>query len=718
MQGLVIEKLEAENFGVQKHFSARIQNGTVIVRGENGAGKSTCMRTLPLYLMFGIDAIENTTLDDLVTEGLPVSSLKAYGTLSGIKVKRSKTAASVELPSGERITGQAEVTQYFRNLLGVRKGTEQMLLVADQDNVAGLARKDLKPSELTSFIEKLAGFSELDEFIDKVKEKFPSGNVKAYEAAVEANTKQAAEITTDIGIAEEELAVVKEKLSVEKAFVTDLQFHIATEEEKLADLTRKISKETNKKLQRERLRKDIAAKEGELSALTARLSDLKKEAFRVFDEKKLAEARILIKEFQEKLTQSQDYKEYQRQTAAVASLEADFEGTYQEFEQEAKKLYDDLSVAEQRKTALLGKRAVQISRTTSSIICPSCGSDISEKVKRINSEALEEIKKIDSELEKVAKQIVDLQEDLKIYKAIAEVHTQQQRYHPLCAFYIEGSVPKRLSTWTGETAPPNQEERDTAARYLADYDNTEKAIEKNKKELADVSGKISRLQADIASAESSPALQEQDIDTTEWESTSKVISTQLGETKARLKEKTEICNNFSQRVTGLVTKIDEKKLSVERLTANNEGLKVKIKTDDHNALLLKTAREARPKVIDHIWGTITTAVAAEYNTVTGFDIALEKSQKGFRIVSKEGTSRPMARLSGSEAAVMGNAFRVVLRDIFAPGCGFLIFDEPFASMSKSRTAAAAAALAAVPGQKIIITHDDETELAADQIIEV
>jgi ABC-type molybdenum transport system ATPase subunit/photorepair protein PhrA len=154
----------------------------------------------------------------------------------------------------------------------------------------------------------------------------------------------------------------------------------------------------------------------------------------------------------------------------------------------------------------------------------------------------------------------------------------------------------------------------------------------------------------------------------------------------------------------------------KRIVALNDSITSyarKIKEDADNALVLKHMREARPRIISKIWDSIVIAVGERYKQITGSPETLVKSDKGFKL-----GIRPTSRLSGSEKAVLGIAFRETLRGIFAPGCGFLALDEPTASMDESRTQATLGAIQEIGGQIILVTHDDDIEIFAEQVITI
>jgi len=123
---MYLESIKVKNFGIHRDEEVHLVDGFVVVRGGNGQGKSTLTIQVPLYALFGSSTLE-ATLDDTVTRGEPVSSLKVEVKYGPYIVKRSKASASVVGP-GVKISGQAEVSAFFHNLFGIVKGNETKVL--------------------------------------------------------------------------------------------------------------------------------------------------------------------------------------------------------------------------------------------------------------------------------------------------------------------------------------------------------------------------------------------------------------------------------------------------------------------------------------------------------------------------------------------------------------------------------------------------------------
>ena len=138
-----------------------------------------------------------------------------------------------------------------------------------------------------------------------------------------------------------------------------------------------------------------------------------------------------------------------------------------------------------------------------------------------------------------------------------------------------------------------------------------------------------------------------------------------------------------------------------------------LKTEDRNSKIIKSVRDAKPLVLNQVWNKVLDYTQQSFSEMRGEDSVVEKSEKGFTV-----DARPTSRLSGSAKSILGISLRAAVRDIFAPTAGFMIFDEPFGDMDEERTAAALAAIQTIRGQKFIVTHESQSEMAADQVVEI
>ena len=166
---MFIKSVTTQSFGGLQDGTYEFVDGNNIIRGKNGAGKSSLTEAI-LYSMFGSSALRGS-IEHAVTTGR--DTLKVEAEYGPYKIKRSKSSASV-VGTDVKINGQAAVSAFFYDLMGIQKGNETSVLVSEQGKTAGILEG--KPGEVNALIESLAGFDQIDALIDRVKEKFPAGN--------------------------------------------------------------------------------------------------------------------------------------------------------------------------------------------------------------------------------------------------------------------------------------------------------------------------------------------------------------------------------------------------------------------------------------------------------------------------------------------------------------------------------------------------------------
>lgn len=181
----MIKTLTLKNFRQHTETTLQFNLGLSVLRGNNEIGKSTVFEGIA-YALFGVGALRDS-LDDVVTWGCPVNSLKAELELGvdGVTydIKRSKSGA--ELTSdGLTVTGQKEVSSYVAKLLKVDAGAAARLTMSNQLEIRGTL--EAGPKATTELIERLAEFDQIDNLIELMQEKLTLGSSATVEAAIAA----------------------------------------------------------------------------------------------------------------------------------------------------------------------------------------------------------------------------------------------------------------------------------------------------------------------------------------------------------------------------------------------------------------------------------------------------------------------------------------------------------------------------------------------------
>ena len=180
----MISQLTLKNFRKHEALELNFENGLVVFRGRNEAGKSSIFQAVA-YALFGTKALSQP-LDEVVTHGKPSAALRVdlAFTLDGSAYRLQRSKAGAELTySGGIVTGQTEVTRKIEDLVGAPATLASSLWFANQGSIRGALADGSKAA--TSLIEKLADFGAVDRLIDLIQEGLTVGPTKQYEDRLE-----------------------------------------------------------------------------------------------------------------------------------------------------------------------------------------------------------------------------------------------------------------------------------------------------------------------------------------------------------------------------------------------------------------------------------------------------------------------------------------------------------------------------------------------------
>ncbi len=692
-----IKSVTTENFGVLKDNTYTFSDAMNIIRGPNESGKSTIIEAV-LYGMFGTSALRGK-LEDVVREGKQPSDLSVEVGFGPYTIKRRKSSASI-VGDGVKINGQSAVSDFLYDLLGVRKGSESSVLVSEQGSTAGILNG--KPGEVSALIEGLADFNQIDEVVENVKEKFPSGNTKLLkemrqDVGEKLAEKEAIELTNP-NIYLDNVRHGKAGLKVDEVELSRLLGAVQEKESEIVKIEAGIQLKS-------KLSKDIEEAVLRLGK-TKSLLEITLETS-LEDLHKVSREKDLIGRWPEAIARWELYKK-------VTSFEP-WEG--EEWDGDIASL-DEECLSENKKVRRLTKEISDIESELRTVekqingeaVCPTCGQDTAHLHEELNKKA--EAKKVGlnkrlvelrTEFASAKRDVVILeniqrrQDDMLDYKAYAEC----LELLPWNLKWIE-SVPLEPST--------NQFHRAQDLIRLAE--DQERKVERAKDDLPKLDTKIELLETKLeALTDEYDSLFTQDpADLKEIVTALKKAYGEALEAYTKAERVVESDQTDADRLT-LEAKLLEKE--IDKLKEEYKDLSDRLKKDGHNYEILKQVRKARGKVLNRVWSNVLNMVSVTFSDLRGVESRVEKSEKGFLV-----NGLPVPRLSGSGKSVLGIALRVALREVFAPAADFMVFDEASADCDKNRTAAVTAALAMVRGQVISITHEDVSDGSADNIIEL
>lgn len=709
-------------------------SGLIAIRGNSEAGKSTIIEAIA-YALFGSRMLRDSVADVVNYEAKKASAMKVVVEIIvnnvTYTVSRGKTGAEI-LHGDDSVTGQNECSQFMEKLLHIPKGRVTELLIAGQNDVQGILKQGSTALAVT--IEQLAGFDQVDDLIDRVKAKYPSGALAPLEtqladlktrqeelpAAVDY-TEEIDQLNTDqaengTGLAKVLNQIEETKDLVAKAYVEIKRLAAVSDE------AASIQSSRNKVVT---LKDDVTRAKDRLDVINLKLQDEQFLGLGNSDE-------ILDVEIAERARELQRLNDYK--TFFIRPKVSQFyKGNKKAFADEFAELV--LDVSETKEIVRKMETAITIAESKINLDdnCNSCGQSLDNAfdVHKLNQEQTDfidltrkQIKEQQALLSEAALEQATLE---RIQDEGREVEAQLYKVEGSDNFSIEREVcypPEVL--WVGGEIPEGIEAvmdkfSDQIDKLTAKRDNcaaltaAEAALNaKHKNQTTLLSGFEQALQTlEMSLAES------KDIDLDS-------ITKQKADVNTNINRLSGVSNTLQQEQAAFDTKI---KQVVARREEINTSVKVgaatvaeiekqittvekQIEEMSFGANLVKTVRDARVKVANQLWSVVLATVSSYFTTMRGIPTVVTKTAKGFKVNDKS-----LESLSGSTKDICGVALRLALIQLFLPATDFAIFDEAAAGCDDGRTSAVTGFLMGSGfEQTFLITHKNIDEGAANQLI--
>lgn len=686
-------KLTLTNFKKHEDLTVNFTGGLNAIRGSNENGKSSVLRAVA-FAFFGARALE-LPVDDTVTWGKPASALKVELVFahSGktYTITRKKSGAELIGDNGETASGQAEVTGFVEKLFGANAAIAHATMLANQSSL-----QDGLDSSAMPLIEKLANMRLIDELIDKVQTKLPSGSTKSLEIQLHSVPERAkpepvSTASTRLEVAALESMVAKYNAEIEeaKAVVTVIKRH-ATEGQ------RKQTKNEQNTALRSQLESQMLAQKPK------------------------------IEEFENSIYVPVDI-EFFRSMAKDKELAADVSTAFDLFKAlpifevmetealitESSKLRNRLGEIAKQKQELQTEIALAQASKVAEGVCGFCGQDFTElpevKTKQALVQAkLEELSKVSVSLlveeNNLSKELIEL----KAYEANDAV--LDKKLQPLRKYVtVDLRTTPRRPIWEGGEVP----KIDTKVDYdklLKEAIADEKAHNLLKAGAQSAQVMIKELTARL------DTIVNEELSVDELKA-----MLMIGEQESELKEAESILASGKSKLQGLKHKLEmvalEHEMQVKTYEKEVEQRKQLLELlsahNFHNGIISKL-REARPAVAAKLWALVLTGVSHYFSQIRGTQSTVTRGEKGFLIDGKV-----MEAYSGSTKDSLGLSIRIMLQKTFLPNVNFMLADEPGSGCDDNRESDMLAALAGSGlDQVILVTHSDLADTFAASVTQI
>lgn len=727
-------KLVTKNFKKLGNFSAEFTEGLNVIVGENAQGKSTLLQAIEAAL-FGVTVVPGKK-ENIPTWGQSSFSLELHFSVDHktYVLTRSKSTAKLLCYDGDNneeivANGSTPVTAFVEQLLGLSAKDFNLFVQSKQGETAGVLT--FGATALNQKVEEYAGVSLIDGVAKRANEL--AAEQRAVVAANEVDAQDLQTAEQDFKDASSRLATLEEALTTAEAalaavpeFTESLpnpSSQCLTDQRRAADKreAQLVSARSEQALKRQALTsaEEVAASAGQaidVEDLGAQRETAKKHAT------------LLRKEFNElnteRVTADSYKKALEAAKEAVTGASASFSPELLERATVAAREAQEGVKAAIEQISVLGARIKDMQSLQVGATCPTCNSKLSDH----DPEALA------SEVSQLQAQLAEHQQAKKAAETKARdegsvISVQSQAHSDLLR--AQASVAK-LEKAVLDTRPNVEGELESAGEKLAKAEADLAAIEAKLVSAEETNDKVRAAQRRLGKARSE--LKEADDLVTELESQQLVKPTDVeidtaAQAEARYREaEKEHARAKSVAEGALVlaraevrsgrdvvsfaeTELSRLKRSAERAAAASQ-------VADKAGRLSRFLRDRRQHYLQQIWNTVMGAASRQVSIASRGLITKISNEGGEFMFEEDGVLAPIASASGAQKAFIGSAVRIGLTRSLYGRDSLLIFDEPTESMSERNASGLAASLAGSTSQLLLITHREQDQGLATNIIQV
>ncbi len=727
-------KLVAKNFKKLSDFTANFTDGLNVIVGENAQGKSTLLQAIEASL-FGVTVVPGKK-ENIPTWGQTNFSLELHFHAEGsvYVLTRSKSTAKLlcyDMDNNELLVanGNTPVTAYIEEMLGLTAKDFNLFVQSKQGETAGVLT--FGATALNQKVEEFAGVSLIDQVAKRANE--VAAEQRAVVAASEVDPEDLEAARADKADADTRLATAEKKFAEAEKALAELPAFTAVRpspsSQELTEQRRKADKraEELKSAQAEvALKKQAVGSAAQAQEVAGDLVDIEQ----LEADKKVAAEQVRRCRADLNIL-SAEKMEAQASVKSLEKAQEAFSAAQQTMEVDAvARLTSAVAEAEAEHTAaaeavaVLSSRHQDMSKMVEGATCPTCGHNLSEHdpVKLEN-----EFSELTSKLEQARRRRVEARKALESLQSSLSKHTANEQ-----AFDRAAAALEKAQAAVDAIRVSLEDELEGASALLADADaalatvnvklqGAEEANEnvraarrrlaKAEQELEEAEDYVSDLEAaqlprptDVeidTAAQAEAAFREAER---EHERTKSLIDSAFVLARAELKS--------ARSVSGYAdTELDRMEQAVRRCATARE-------LQDRASRLARFLRDRRQTYLQEIWQAVMGAASRQVATASRGLITRIANNDGEFTFEEDGVMAPVASASGAQKAFIGSAVRIGLTRALYGRDSLLIFDEPTESMSERNASGLAASLAGAASQLLLITHREQDQGLAANIVQV
>lgn len=703
----MIEKLTLHHFRQHKDLTINFSKGTSVIRGSNEAGKTTIFEGIT-YALFGVTACRN---NDITTWGETPNSHKVELVLNvnskRYTITRSQRGAEVIHADG-MVSGQTEVSRFCEEILDLKPNTGSKLMFIGQNAIRGVLEETR--GKINTMIEQLAGFQDVEKCIQILQTEFDTGKVDVLEQSL-TNLKQMSDNLNrelqDIQIGQQ-LPQAEQELKQLQQTLQDLNIEYQDLEQQTHALEQSINDKQEDLRQYENLTKQSQDCLAQIQNLDNLIKGTRIETVEESEIQQLSEqVKTITEQFHiwSNYCLVRDFTPHKRLAMTrqdLTKLVLDTENEIHNIKASKLNYQTQITQLKQQKHQ--------------DLMCPTCKRawDNVEQMQQANAELENRIYQIHLRLEADNLILEDLETKLKDLREVLNIlepdvqdsdfWVKDLGYCP-ALFTLKGNKPKEVSERDVQIAQNSLNEANLKQQVAIKMENN---LQQSKTKLLNLQIENVNLNKAISSLNFNREAYQAELQNLET-NREKLQSLRLN--LQEVKAKVEMTSKQIEHWRSQSSKLQEQ---IQLLSNSIHETQSKIDDMNLNNSLLKALRNIKPLVADRLWVTLCSSISHYFSQMRGVQSVVSKGETGFVVDGKD-----VASLSGSTQDILGLAIRVALTKTFIPNCRFLLLDEPFSACDAQRQALALGFITSTGfDQMLIVTHEDTTQMVADNLLDI
>lgn len=721
--------LNLTNFMKYESHTFAFTDGINVVRGASEAGKSTMLRAL-LYALGGVRAT-GLAADELVRWGARAAHMSVVLDIhiDGVtyNIKRAPSGAEIRFTGRDEpdVVGQTEVTEFAMRLIRTDLAGLQNLMFASQNAMRGALEDG--PAATVALIEQLAELGQVDELVQLVTTKLPSGATTSIEGRIANLQADLADLESkpqaDIEAQRETVAVAmncaQAGRAVRDAAVKALEAARAAAD--LAGTKARFWEDVAKNLQAATRNRDGAAQA--LASLHSTLDKLRVEA-----DKPLHPLDPLRDEVAEAEGHSRAVAAFKKVQPFLALPSVFWDQPAATLDAEIAQTRAKIDTARAALATCEKDVAVAKSRITEAKTCTYCGKDVSQvpEVAARNGELHSQLEQAGKQAAKLVTQLQDAKGTLASLLEVQAVGSASLAAAAAAGGFVDVldvTVPATLR-WVGPDMQAAAPDLKACKARLSSAEAEHKSVEAARIRYDAEAARLPAAQEAALAAEK--ALKAEEFDTC----ASNLALTQQAVADALLKvQEARLAATEADREASDADKVQRDaetaliRMEMQAQADQDTAARMRVSlseaeaeidaTNDTNQLI-KDLRRVRPLVAERVWNIVLAAVSSHFSEMRGEDSIIQREGRAFTCNGKS-----IAGLSGSTKDLLGLAIRLALTATFLPQARFLVLDEPWAACDQGRSERCLSFLTAAGfDQILLVTHESSSEAVADSLIQL